>query len=75
MNRWGDGKYCEDGNKVYCCESPAAKGHDCCWAGVNQACNKDDTTMTFSGTFMSTIADLADTISLIGTPLVKWLEK
>jgi chitinase len=75
MNRWGDGKYCEDGNKAYCCESPAAKGHDCYWAGVNQACSKDDTTMTFSGTFMSTIADIADTISLIDTPLVKWLEK
>ncbi|KAF7510841.1 hypothetical protein GJ744_005941 [Endocarpon pusillum] len=74
MNRWGDGKYCEDGNKAYCCESPAAKGHDCYWAGVGRTCNNDDTTMTFSGTFLSTVADIADAVMLIGTPLVEFLD-
>ncbi|MBE3047069.1 hypothetical protein IMZ48_32000 [Candidatus Bathyarchaeota archaeon] len=29
LNRWGDGAYCEDGNKVYCCESPVANDHEC----------------------------------------------
>ncbi|CBX95390.1 similar to Glycosyl hydrolases family 18 protein [Plenodomus lingam JN3] len=74
MNKWGDGKYCEDGNKAYCCESPAAKGHDCYWAGVGKDCNNDDATMTFSGTFMSTVADIADAMSLFDTALVKWLD-
>ncbi|RYN32093.1 hypothetical protein AA0112_g6268 [Alternaria arborescens] len=74
MNKWGDGKYCEDGNKAYCCESPAAKGHDCYWAGVGKDCNNDDTTMTFSGTFLSTIADIADAMTLIDNALVNWLE-
>ncbi|KAI4634170.1 uncharacterized protein J4E87_001340 [Alternaria ethzedia] len=74
MNKWGDGKYCEDGNKAYCCESPAAKGHDCYWAGVGKDCNGDDTTMTFSGTFLSTIADIADAMTLIDNALVDWLE-
>jgi len=75
MNKWGDGKYCEDGNKAYCCESPAAKGHDCYWAGVGNSCNSGDTTMTFSGTFMSTVADIANAVTLFDTPLVNWLEK
>lgn len=75
MNRWGDGKYCEDGNKAYCCESPAAKGHDCYWAGVANSCNNDDVAMTFSGTFLSTVADIADAINLIDTPLVRFLDE
>ncbi|KAF2856398.1 glycoside hydrolase family 18 protein [Plenodomus tracheiphilus IPT5] len=56
-----------------------SKGKDsqlCCpFAGVGKSCNNDDTTMTFSGTFMSTVADIADAITPIDTPLVKWLEK
>ena len=45
LNRWGNGKYCEDGNKVYCCKSPEAQENKCYWAGVNRRCNGDDTTM------------------------------
>lgn len=67
MNRWGNGKYCEDGNKAYCCESPTTKDHDCYWAGVGKHCKKDDVAMTFSGTFLSTVADIADAVSLIDT--------
>ncbi|KAF2003755.1 glycoside hydrolase family 18 protein [Amniculicola lignicola CBS 123094] len=74
MNRWGDGKYCEDGNKAYCCESPTTKDHGCYWAGVGKHCNNEDVAMTFSGTFLSTVADIADAISLIDTPLVKFLD-
>lgn len=35
LNRWGDGKYCEDGNKVYCCDVPAAKDIGCYWTDGN----------------------------------------
>ena len=45
MNRWGDGWYCEDGNKAYCCTSPLAKENKCYWAGVGKHCNGDDTAM------------------------------
>jgi len=70
MNKWGDGKYCEDRNKAYCCESPAARSHDCYWAGVGKDCNNDDMTTTFSGTFLSTIADIAHAMTLIDKALV-----
>lgn len=46
MNRWGDGKYCEDGNKVFCCESPASKEHGCYWQGLGKRkCKGDDVAM------------------------------
>jgi hypothetical protein len=48
LNRWGDGKYCEDGNEVYCCDSPGAKENKCYWAGVIKSCNGDDDTMVRS---------------------------
>ena len=48
MNKWGDGWYCEDGNKAYCCTSPLAKENKCYWAGVGKHCNGDDTAMVCS---------------------------
>ena len=72
MNRWGDGKYCEDGNKMYCCESPVAKPHDCYWQSMGKrSCNGDDEAMTFSGTFVSFVGDFAEAFAdLTGNPLV-----
>ncbi|KAK7756344.1 hypothetical protein SLS62_001570 [Diatrype stigma] len=75
LNRWGDGKYCEDGNKAYCCESPVSKGHQCYWAGVGKSCNNDDVAMTFSGTFLQLIGDLVSTLGgLRGKLLVDAIE-
>ncbi|GKT48622.1 chitotriosidase-1 [Colletotrichum spaethianum] len=75
LNRWGDGKYCEDGNKVYCCQSPVAEGHQCYWAGVGKSCNNDDVAMTFSGTFLQLIGDLVSTFGgLRGKMLVDAIE-
>ncbi|KAI0877792.1 carbohydrate-binding module family 18 [Hypoxylon argillaceum] len=45
LNRWGSGKYCEDGNKAYC------------WEG--KRCNGDDEALTFAGTFLQRLADVA----------------
>ncbi|CAG8971988.1 hypothetical protein HYALB_00003326 [Hymenoscyphus albidus] len=75
LNRWGSGKYCEDGNKAYCCQSPEAKENKCYWAGVGRKCNSDDTTMTFSGTFVSTISDIVSLGGLIGSPLALFLDE
>ena len=60
LNRWGDGKYCEDGNKAYCCKSPVAEGHGCYWAGVGKKCKGDDVPKTFSGTFLQVFGNLLD---------------
>ncbi|KAI0459849.1 hypothetical protein F5B21DRAFT_511091 [Xylaria acuta] len=74
LNKWGDhSQYCFDGNKAYCCKSPLAQENKCYWAGVGQKCNGDDVAMTFSGTFLSTLADIVGAIvKIIGrrVPLV-----
>lgn len=76
LNRWGDGKYCEDGNKAYCCKSPVTKGHQCYWAGVGRDCNSDDVAMTFSGTFLQVIGDLVGSFGgLSGKLLVDAVEE
>lgn len=41
-NRWGDGKYCEDGNKIYCCAVPQGKNTDCYWSGMGKDCRSGD---------------------------------
>jgi len=42
LNRWGSGKYCEHGNKAYCCEVPEAKNTGCYWTGSGGKCNSGD---------------------------------
>ncbi|TFK66092.1 hypothetical protein BDN72DRAFT_162975 [Pluteus cervinus] len=55
-NRWGDGAYCEDGLKFYCCDIPGAKQIDCSW---KDQCDSSEVLMTFAGTFLEDIADIA----------------
>ncbi|KAF8457846.1 glycosyl hydrolases family 18-domain-containing protein [Kalaharituber pfeilii] len=66
MNRWGSGAYCEDGNKAYCCDVPAGKETKCYWTGHGGSCNTGDKLMTFAGTFLQTVADIASWGPLIG---------
>ncbi|KAK4200452.1 killer toxin subunits alpha/beta [Triangularia verruculosa] len=70
MNRWGSGGgYCSDGNKAYCCKSPLAEENQCYWAGMGKSCNSGDVPMTFSGTVLSALADVAQAIlDLVGKP-------
>jgi chitinase len=72
LNRWGDGKYCEDGNKVYCCKSEAVE-NTCYWTGVGGNCNNGDLPLTFAGTFLETIADIASLGGLFGLALADFL--
>ncbi|KAI4122687.1 MAG: hypothetical protein LQ338_005669 [Usnochroma carphineum] len=76
LNRWGDGKYCEDGNKAYCCQVTSDKENKCYWTGVGEHCNKGDTALTFAGTFLETIADIVDLFppTLIGLALEEGLD-
>ncbi|KAK5654041.1 hypothetical protein OQA88_7719 [Cercophora sp. LCS_1] len=69
LNRWGDGAYCEDGNKVYCCAVPQGKNNDCYWSGMGQGCRSGDQPLTFAGTFLSDIADVAQFFGLVGAVL------
>ncbi|KAI0108999.1 carbohydrate-binding module family 18 [Nemania sp. FL0031] len=57
LNRWGSGKYCEDGNKAYCCKT--ALENTCYWTGEGKNCNGDDEALTFAGTFLERLADVA----------------
>ncbi|KAL8916580.1 MAG: hypothetical protein Q9172_006245 [Xanthocarpia lactea] len=76
MNPWGDGNYCEDGNKAYCCEVTNDKENSCYWTGVGKRCDEGDTALTFAGTFMETIADIVDIFppTLIGLALEEGLD-
>jgi chitinase len=42
MNRWGSGKYCEDGNKAYCCQVPEDDHNQCHWTGMGEHCNQGE---------------------------------
>ena len=62
MNKWGDGKGCSDGNKAYCCKSPLAEENTCYWTGVGGSCKGDDLPLTFSGTVLTILEDVAKVI-------------
>lgn len=68
LNRWGSGKYCEDGNKAYCCKNQGLE-NTCYWTGVGGTCKKGDEPLTFAGTFLEQIADLASWGGLFGAAL------
>lgn len=71
-NRWGDGKYCEDGNKFYCCTVPEAKNEiskNCYWTDTGSKCKNNDILMTFAGTFLQdlqTATDILDFVPFVG---------
>ncbi|GAP85921.1 putative glycosyl hydrolases family 18 protein [Rosellinia necatrix] len=74
LNRWGDGKYCEDGNKAYCCDT--SLDNTCYWTGAGSRCNGDDVAITFAGTFLERLADIAGTFfGLVGLVLEEALDE
>lgn len=68
LNQWGSGKYCEDGNKAYCCKNQGLE-NTCYWTGVGGTCKKGDEPLTFAGTFLERIADIASWGGLFGAAL------
>ncbi|KAH7305460.1 oviduct-specific glycoprotein [Stachybotrys elegans] len=76
MNKWGDGSDCWDGNKAHCCKSPLAEENTCYWAGVAQECKSGDLPLTFSGTVLSILDDIAEVILLVvGRVLLEVLDQ
>lgn len=74
LNRWGSGDYCESGNKAYCCKSEAVE-NTCYWSSVGGKCHKGDQPLTFAGTFLETVADIASLGGLVGQALSAALDK
>lgn len=62
MNKWGDGQECWDGNKAYCCKSPLAEENTCYWSSIGGSCKGDDLPLTFSGTILTILEDVAKVI-------------
>ena len=77
-NKWGSGDYCEDGQKVYCCEQTADEENTCYWTGTGNQCKKGDEPLTFAGTFLEAAAETATDLfppSLVGLALNELLDK
>ncbi|KAK7910554.1 hypothetical protein PG985_013035 [Apiospora marii] len=76
MNKWGDGKYCEDGNKAYCCNSALEKKNECYWSGEGKLCKNKDLPLTFEGSFYGKGDPDKDALNkLKGSSLMTALEK
>ncbi|KAK2015704.1 hypothetical protein LZ32DRAFT_689406 [Colletotrichum eremochloae] len=51
MNKWGDGKYCEDGHKMYCCKSRSENtdADKCTYHDKGKKCPSGSKALTFNG--------------------------
>ncbi|KAI0965282.1 glycosyl hydrolases family 18-domain-containing protein [Xylaria arbuscula] len=45
-SKWGDGHYCNDGRKFYCCQA-AREVPDCRWSRCNVGCASDENQLTW----------------------------
>ncbi|KAF8252102.1 glycosyl hydrolases family 18 protein-like protein [Wilcoxina mikolae CBS 423.85] len=76
MNRWGNGKYCTDGNKAYCCDTPEGKElNQCYWTGLGKQCKAGDELFTFAGSILQGISEAVQFIGLAGAALSEVLSK
>ncbi|KAL9948803.1 hypothetical protein ACHAQF_005536 [Verticillium nonalfalfae] len=62
MSKWGGGADCWDGNAAHCCKSPLGEENSCYWAGVAKKCKAGHLPLTFSGTVLSILDDIAKVI-------------
>ncbi|KAG7115614.1 Chitotriosidase-1 like protein [Verticillium longisporum] len=65
MSKWGGGADCWDGNAAHCCKSPLGEENSCYWGGVAQKCKAGHLPLTFSGTVLSILDDIAEVILLV----------
>lgn len=57
-NKWGDGNYCATGVRAYCCRA-SEQADTCYWSRRGDRCNGDDVAITFAGSFLQTVSDVA----------------
>lgn len=65
MSKYGGGETCSDGQMAHCCKSPLGQENTCYWGGVGQQCKKGDLPLTFSGTVLDILDDIAKVILLV----------
>lgn len=65
-NPWGNGKYCEGGSKAYCCKAAQEHKNNCYWSGMGNQCKAGDKPLTFKGTWLGAVADVASLFGIVG---------
>ncbi|KAF1922183.1 glycoside hydrolase family 18 protein, partial [Didymella exigua CBS 183.55] len=62
MSKYGGGKDCWDGQMAHCCESSLGEKNICKWRGVGEQCHSGELPLTFSGTVLDILDDVAKVI-------------
>ncbi|RYP60671.1 hypothetical protein DL771_010425 [Monosporascus sp. 5C6A] len=62
MSMYGGGHDCWDGQMAHCCESSLGEKNICKWRGVGEKCHSGELPLTFSGTVLDILDDVAKII-------------
>ncbi|KAK2597436.1 hypothetical protein QQS21_005984 [Conoideocrella luteorostrata] len=62
MSKYGDGYDCWDGQLAHCCKSALGEKNICKWRGVGEKCHSGELPLTFSGTVIDILEDVAKII-------------
>ncbi|OHF04585.1 hypothetical protein CORC01_00056 [Colletotrichum orchidophilum] len=62
MSKYGGGHDCWDGQMAHCCESSLGEKNICKWRGVGEKCHSGELPLTFSGTVLDILDDVAKII-------------
>ncbi|KAJ1326789.1 chitinase [Microdochium nivale] len=62
MSKYGGGHDCWDGQMAHCCKSAIGEKNICKWRGVAEKCHSGELPMTFSGTVLDILDDIAKVI-------------
>ncbi|KAJ1325255.1 chitinase [Microdochium nivale] len=62
MSKYGGGASCWDGQVAHCCKSSLGEKNICKWRGVGEKCHSGELPMTFSGTILDILDDVAKVI-------------
>ncbi|GKT49647.1 chitotriosidase-1 [Colletotrichum spaethianum] len=62
MSKYGGGHDCWDGQMAHCCESSLGEKNICKWRGVGEKCHSGELPLTFSGTVLDILDDVAKVI-------------
>jgi chitinase len=62
MSKYGGGHNCWDGQMAHCCPSSLGEKDVCKWRGVGEKCHSGELPLTFSGTILDFVDDIAKII-------------
>ncbi|GKT56242.1 hypothetical protein ColTof3_03581 [Colletotrichum tofieldiae] len=75
LNKWGDSTYCENGHKMYCCDTATTRENKCYFADDGQKCKSDEQPITWSGRITKDYDKLERLYELSGSDLSEALEE